>query len=169
MGRPRALCPRCDSLLIRRLPPEGRYERFLSLFSVSPFECNRCQQRFRLKERGLRDFSRADAQRRTYRIPVRLPVNFESREVSGEGTIMDISAGGCALDSKRNLRPGLILKLHLPASADVGSPGKVEQVATVRAASGTRAVLQFMVFTSQERDRLSDTITMTVTRYRVAS
>lgn len=169
MGRQSALCPRCDSLLIRRLPPDSRFERLLALLDVSPFQCNRCQHRFRLQLHGLRDFSHADSQRQTYRIPVHVPVRFESGEVSGEGTITDISAGGCALDSRRNLRPGLILKLHLPAGAESTPSGRVEQVAAVRASMGTRTGLQFMVFTPEERQQLTETITTTVKRHRAAA
>ncbi len=168
MGKPNALCPRCDSVLIRRLPSESRFERLLALFSISPFRCHRCEYRFRLRHRGLRDFSNAESQRQTYRIPVRLPVSFESGEVSGEGLITDISAGGCALDSRRNLRPGLILKLHLPPGNDAASSGSMEQIATVRAASGSRAGLQFMVFTPEERHCLTETITATVKRHRTS-
>ncbi len=99
------------------------------------------------------------------RSAVAIPVNFECGEDASEGTLTDLSRDGCTLDSKRRLKPGLLLRLHLPSGSEEASPSKVQQIATVRSVQGSRAGLKFLAFTPMEQAQLEQTVTSTVKRF----
>ncbi|MBI5776358.1 MAG: PilZ domain-containing protein [Nitrospirae bacterium] len=89
-------------------------------------------------------------------------MTFESNEVSGEGMLTDMSLHGCTLDSKQNLRSGLLIRLNLPANT-AGKPNStVQQLATVVGVNGQRAGLKFLAYSFQERDALTQTVTKSV-------
>jgi hypothetical protein len=153
------LCPQCDSLLVQRTPPANLLDRLSSVFAFYPFQCQSCKYWFRAR------VSESE-HRRNDRISIQIPVSFEWGEGRGEGTVTDISAGGCALESKRRLRPGLLLRLNLPSGMEGTADRTVQQLVTVRSVNGDRAGVQFLAFTPQEQHQLTQTITRCVTRAR---
>jgi hypothetical protein len=153
------LCPQCDSLLVERKPSANLLDRLSALFSIYPVECQSCKYRFRIRRQRNRSVSGGLEQRKADRMPARIPVNFEWGEGHGEGIITDISAGGCALESKRRLKPGLILRLSLPVSTEETTDRTAQQLVTVRSVNGDRAGVKFLTFTPQEQLQLTQTIT----------
>ena len=151
-GSPVMLCPNCDSLLVEQQPSTSLLDGFSSLFSIHPFQCRSCKYRFRAVV-NVREHRAAE------RTSIQIPVSFEWGEGRGEGVLADISNGSCALESKRRLKPGLILKLHFSA----GTGGKMEQVtsqlATVRSVHGDRVGLKFLALTPHQQHQLTQTVT----------
>jgi len=70
-----------------------------------------------------------------------------------------MSLHGCTLDSKQNLRSGLVIKLNLPASTAGKPDSTVQQLATVVGVNGLRAGLKFLAYSSEEKDALTQTVT----------
>jgi hypothetical protein len=125
-------------------------ERLISWASIYPFRCQLCGHRFRLKQQGVH-YTRIDEDRREYeRLPIRLPVVLITDQ-NGAGTALDISMGGCTVETAASVREGTVLpvRLELPQ----GAPLQI-QAAAVRSVRGKIIGLQFLRFEGNERDRL---------------
>jgi len=161
METPKTLCPFCESLFVTPVPPAGLLDTLSGLMSLHPFQCESCKKRFRLKQLGGQSPTGSE-RRKSIRVAVRIPVTFESNEVSGEGVLTDMSLHGCSLESQQNLRSGLLIKLNLPA----GKPGSTtQQLATVVGVTGTRVGLKFLAYSFQEKNALTQTVTSSVRIY----
>jgi len=88
------------------------------------------------------------------RIPVELPVSFGTigQTELRQGTMFDISTGGCAVLSPVSVKPGAGITLWIPA-ADLGSPITVSS-AEIRWASHGEFGVEFMSLTELDRSRL---------------
>ena len=159
MGTTKTPCPFCKSPLVTQVEPATLLDKLASLISVYPFQCESCKRRFRIKQEGGQSSSDSRERRKSLRVPVQISVTFESNEVSGEGTLTDISQYGCSLVSKQTLRPGIVLRLNLPAGTGEKPDSTVQQLAMVMGGSGNRAGLKFLAYSSQERDALTQTVT----------
>jgi PilZ domain-containing protein len=158
-------CPRCNSLLVVRCQDTGLLDKLLSLCSFASFQCQSCLHRFRSMQPGTPGIKPEMERRNIVRTPVQVPVKFDYGDDAGEGTLTDLSKDGCTLDSKRRLRPGLLLRVHLPAGKEDASPALVTQIASVRSVEGNRAGLKFLAFTPPELVHLEQTVTSTIRRF----
>ncbi|ULA62232.1 MAG: PilZ domain-containing protein [Nitrospira sp.] len=88
------------------------------------------------------------------RIPVELQVFFSStnRTEIREGTMFDLSAGGCAVTSMAPIDPGAGLRLLIRAT-DLGSPITVHSAA-VRWANHGEFGVEFLNLSDLDRSRL---------------
>jgi c-di-GMP-binding flagellar brake protein YcgR len=88
------------------------------------------------------------------RIPVELQVFFSTigNTELREGTMFDISAGGCAVTSMVGVEPGTGVKLLIRAT-DLGSPITIHS-AQVRWASHGEFGVEFLNLTELDRSRL---------------
>lgn len=148
-------CPRCENLLVVRRPSTNLLDRLFCRISIYPFQCQWCGHRFRAKQSKTRVSTDDVKRRKAYRTPVRIPVSFESREGPGEGIISDISASGCVIESKRWLRPGLLLQLQLTAGTDGEPDITIRQLGSVQWVRGDQAGVQFVALTPQRQLRLT--------------
>ncbi len=164
METPKTLCPFCESLFVTPVPPAGLLDQLATMLSLHPFQCESCKKRFRLKQLGGQSPSGSE-RRKSVRVAVRIPVTFESNEVSGEGTLTDMSLHGCSLDTQQPLRSGLVVKLNLPAGKGQKPGSTVQQLATVVGLTGTRAGLKFLAYSFQEKNALTQTVTQSVKIY----
>src|SRR5574342_569548 len=83
-------CPNCARDFGRRVSRSASLERFLSIFYVYPFKCQRCGYRFRSLQWGVR-YVRVEEDRREYdRKPISCPVFFSADTISGQGTLVDV-------------------------------------------------------------------------------
>jgi hypothetical protein len=158
MATTKTLCPSCESPLVTQVEPAGLLDTLAALFSLQPFQCEACKKRFRTKQEGGQS-SDPKERRKSLRVPVEIPVTFESNEVSGEGTLTDMSPHGCSLVSKQTLRFGLVLRLHLPAGKGQKPDSTAQQLATVMGVNGNRAGLKFLAYSSEEKSALTQTVT----------
>lgn len=152
-------CPRCDSFLVRRSRPRYLVDWLRALISSYPYRCRSCRHRFYLTVRGARNATAAAEHRSTDRTPVSIPVHFEWGEGEGEGVMLDLSNGGCAIESKRRLKPGLLLRLQLPAGPEKTLERSGQHLVTVRSVQGDRAGVKFLALTPQEKSQLDHTLT----------
>jgi PilZ domain len=89
--------------------------------------------------------------RREYlRIPVRLFLSFSGGKIRGEGTVLDLSMGGCIIKSRTQVHENDIFYLQL--SLDDGEP-PLEVAAMVRSVSARGIAFKFLR-AAQENKRL---------------
>ena len=93
-------------------------------------------------------------QRKHLRFAIQLPIAFSGDDISGEGTVIDISKGGwhVTVASNHNVPTGtyLALRIELP---DHAPPLKVE-LAAVRWSQGRNFGLEFLRMGDEEQARL---------------
>jgi len=156
VGNPRMIqsrCPKCSGEFLRRVSRRGGLERMLSSFYIYPFRCQLCGHRFKLLQWG-------EMYRKTYydrrefeRLPVSLDASIwgESGE-HDEGTLRDLSMGGCGLTTGVAFGEGSILRLELHVP-DEDLP-IVVQAAVVRNAASSHSEIEFLRLQHAERERL---------------
>jgi hypothetical protein len=145
-------CPNCARDFVRRVSRVGLGERLLSVFYVYPFKCQLCGYRFRFFQWGVRYF-RVEEDRREYdRMEITFPVAFASEAGSGEGSLMNVSMGGCSFRTKASLPVGTILKLTLQVSSDI--PAVVVDAGVVRSVRTGGVGVEFLQWQQSERERL---------------
>jgi len=143
-------CPRCQKDGLLRSHPQSPREHLASLLFVAPFRCPSCSHRFLASRLGL-DHSTYPIDRREYlRIPVRLYLSFSGGKVRGEGTVLDLSMGGCIIKSETQVHTNDIFYLQL--SLDDSEP-HLEVAAMVRSVS-TRGIAFTFLRAAQENKRL---------------
>lgn len=88
------------------------------------------------------------------RIPVEIPISFSTIGHTDirEGTMFDISAGGCAVTSAASVHPGAGVKLLIRAT-DLVAPIAI-QFGTVRWTHHGEFGVEFMSLTDLDRSRL---------------
>lgn len=90
------------------------------------------------------------------RFPVRYPISFEGIQGVGEGTLFNLSAGGCAIESTTpaQLSAAITLRLRIPTK---NMSLEVDQ-AKVTWTGGQHFGVQFLHLEPQEKDRLQELI-----------
>src|SRR5437879_5533185 len=106
-------CPQCRSESVLRTPCFSLVERLASLLFISPLRCQGCSLRFLTFRLGRRYSTDRVDRREHKRIPVRLFLSFSGGRVRGDGTVLDISMGGCVIKSKTLVKPGDIFYLQI--------------------------------------------------------
>ena len=148
----RVKCPNCARDFVRRVSRSESLEKLLSIFYVYPFKCQLCGYRFRFLQWGVR-YVRVEEDRREYdRMEMSLPVSFRADDISGQGTLIDVSMGGCSFTTEAHLRIGVILEIRLQISADV-LPVTVD-AAVVRSRHKGGVGVEFLQWQHSERARL---------------
>jgi len=94
--------------------------------------------------------------RRDRRLFVQCPVSFEGNQGVSEGTLINLSAGGGAIESEIPVQFGtvLTLRVHLPS---LDQPIQVDQ-AEVTWRAGDDFGVKFLKLGPQERERLNQVI-----------
>src|SRR5262245_11481268 len=149
MGR-QLNCPQCRREQVLRSRPLSASERMAALFLLSPFSCQHCSCRFLASRIGL-DHPRHPIDRREHlRIPVRLYLSFSGGKVRGEGTVLDLSMGGCIIKSDTHVRVDDIFYLEISTG---GRELPLEVAAIVRSVSARGIAFKFLR-AAQESKRL---------------
>ncbi len=86
------------------------------------------------------------------RYPVQIPVVYSGDLVEGDGTVLNLSMGGCAVEGTAVVQGGAYLYLRIYLRPDE-TPMKVE-LAAVRWASDKMFGVEFIRQTAEEQERL---------------
>lgn len=156
------LCPQCKSESVLRTYCFSAVERLVSFFFVSPFRCQGCSLRFLAFRLGRQYPTHLVDRREHKRIPVRLFLSFSGGRVRGEGTVLDISMGGCVIKSSTLVKPGDIFYLQIlltERQPPVEVAGIVRSVSNrgisfkfLRAAHENKRLLEFLHAQSAETE-----------------
>ena len=143
-------CPRCQKDGLLRSHPQSPREHLASFLFVAPFRCPSCSHRFLASHLWLDHSSHPIDRRQHLRIPVRLYLSFSGGKVRGEGTVHDLSIGGCIIKSETQVHTDDIFYLRL--SLDESEP-PLEVAAMVRSVS-VRGIAFTFLRAAQENKRL---------------
>jgi hypothetical protein len=108
---------------------------------VSPFSCPSCSHRFLASRLWLDHSTHLIDRREHLRIPVRLYLSFSGGKICGEGTVLDLSMGGCIIKSRAQVHTDDIFYLQL--SLDDGER-PLEVAAMVRSVSARGIAFKFL-------------------------
>lgn len=143
-------CPQCQKDGLLRSHPQSPREHLASFIFVAPFRCSSCSHRFLASRLWLHHPSHPVDRREHLRIPVRLYLSFSGGKVRGEGTVRDLSIGGCIINSETHVHPDDIFYLRL--SIGEGEP-PLEVAAMVSSVSARGIAFKFLR-AAQENKRL---------------
>ncbi len=143
-------CPRCRKDGLLRTQPQSPREHIASFLFVSPFRCPSCSHRFLASRIGLDHPTHPIDRREHLRIPVRLYLSFSGGKVRGEGTVLDLSMGGCIIKSQTQVHTNDIFYLQL--SLEDSEP-PLEVAAMVHSVSARGIAFKFLR-AAQESKRL---------------
>jgi hypothetical protein len=143
-------CPQCQKDGVLRSRPQSPREHVAALVLVAPFHCQHCSHRFLACRLGLDEPQHPMDRREHLRIPVRLFLSFSGGKVRGEGTVMDLSMGGCIIKSDTQVHVDDIFYLEI-AIREHEQP--VEVAAMVRSVSARGIAFKFLR-KAQENKRL---------------
>jgi hypothetical protein len=143
-------CPRCQKDGLLRAQPQSPREHFASFLFVSPFRCPSCSHRFLASRLWLDHPTHPIDRREHLRIPVRLYLSFSGGKVRGEGTVLDLSMGGCIIKSQTQVHTNDIFYLQL--SLEDSEP-PLEVAAMVHSVSARGIAFKFLR-AAQESKRL---------------
>ncbi len=151
------VCTQCRKPFVKATRQRGVLDRLLSLVYAYPFRCQVCQHRFHLMQWGLR-YIEKDVDRREYeRRPVQLHAKLQDEQKREyEGTVRDLSMGGCAIEMHAPWQEGALLRLQLDALDS--EPFITVETTIVRSAQEPHLRLEFLRMAPHENDRLSQFI-----------
>ncbi len=143
-------CPQCGQDQVLRSRCHTLLERLRLLAYISPFHCQSCSFRFPASRWGRRISKRIVERREHLRIPVRLFLSFSGGKVRGEGTVLDISMGGCIIESQASVHVDDIFYLQIALE---NGQAPLEVAAMVRSV-GSRGIAFKFLRAAQENKRL---------------
>jgi len=86
------------------------------------------------------------------RFEVQIPVSLSKDGLDADGTVYNLSIGGCRVDSDHTIQRGEYLSLRLYVS--YGEPPIIVEVAAVRWSAGKEFGLEFLVIAEDQKERL---------------
>ena len=143
-------CPQCQKDSVLRARPQSPREHVAALVFVSPFHCPSCNYRFLAPRLWYIHPHHLIARREHLRIPVRLYLSFSGGKVRGEGTVLDLSMGGCIIKSETQVHTDDIFYLQLSLDE---SELPLEVAGMVRSVSPRGIAFKFLR-AAQENKRL---------------
>jgi len=143
-------CPECKKESVHRVPCLSPDERFLSMVFVSPFRCQACGHRF-LAFRIGRHYPPVTERRTHERVPVRLSLAFSGGRITGEGALINISLGGCLIETTASVKVDDIFHVKLFVSEQEPA---IEVSAMVRSVGAKGVGMKFLRSAREDR-RLS--------------
>lgn len=162
MGSIKLFCPRCDNILVAHAESMPQPTRQVTAGIIYTFECQPCKLRFQVSQQDIAPVAETQDRRKAARIPIRMAVDIECGEHVGEGTITDISKGGCAVESQQPLTIGQLLRLKFPPPTGSVDTLGTQKIATVQNLRGQKAGVKFLAFTDEEKSKLTKTVTKSI-------
>lgn len=94
-------------------------------------------------------------ERRAYpRFGVRLPVSLSSDKAGGDGHVLNISMGGCAVESEIEIKVGAFLRLAVTLSDEGDTKPVKADLAAVRWCKDRKFGMEFLSMPSEAQQRL---------------
>lgn len=145
-------CRNCSREFVRRVARVGAWEWLVSWFYIFPFKCQICGFRSGYFQWGVR-YPRAEEDHREYdRMAMDFPVMFRGDQFEGEGSVHNISMGGCSFSTAKKLSVGAVMRLELKMSDEAGPV--IVDGAVLRHWHNQVAGVEFVQWRQGERERL---------------
>jgi hypothetical protein len=143
-------CPHCGKDRVLRSRCHTILELLANLVFWSPFHCQSCSHRFMASRLGRSYPSQLIDRRQHLRIPVRLFLSFSGGRIKGEGRVLDISMGGCMIESDAPVHVDDIFYLQIA----LGEQEPPLEVAAMVRSVGSRGIAFKFLRAAQENKRL---------------
>jgi hypothetical protein len=143
-------CPECGQHAVLRYQCLSPLEHLLAVLRVYPFRCQVCSHRFLAFTVGRSYPTHAVDRREHVRVPVRLQLAFSGGRIRGEGQVLNLSVGGCMIETTVTVHRDDIYHLELFLAED---QPPLELPAIVRSVTGRRVGLKFLA-SGREDQRL---------------
>lgn len=143
-------CPQCWKGDVLRSRPQSLREHVASWIWIVPFHCQYCSHRFLAWSAGNAGGDHSLDRREHLRIPVRLCLSFSGGKVRAEGTVMDLSLGGCIIKSDAAVHVDDIFYLEISVGQE---EAPIEVAAIVRSVRARGIAFKFLR-KAQENKRL---------------
>ncbi|HZC68563.1 MAG TPA: PilZ domain-containing protein [Nitrospirales bacterium] len=158
-------CPKCGKNLVQQSPRQGIIEALWGFFSIYPFRCQLCTHRFLAFQWWWRRFFNYYGRREYVRIPVRFQLTFSGKQVSGEGTVVNLSRQGCTIETDTPIPIGelVFLRVREPDS----QPLFEIEAAVVRTMVGKLVGVEFVRIQERELERLERVIVILCTGHPI--
>jgi hypothetical protein len=143
-------CPECGKDTVLRYQCLSSLEQLLSMLQICPFRCQLCSHRFLAFTFGRSYPTDALDRREHVRIPVQMELAFSGGRIRGEGQVVNLSIGGCMIETKAPVQLDDIYHLELVIADHQPS---LVLPAIVRSIGGHRVGLKFLP-SAQEDQRL---------------
>lgn len=150
------VCTRCRKPYVRAEQRRGFLDDVLRWMYVAPYGCQVCRRRFYVMQWGYRPAEAPADLNQSPSRPVQLHATLVDERGERDGTITELSAAGCAIETMLPLLEQTILGIRLNALDD--NPPIVVEAAIVRSSVGSRAELEFLRVAKQEEERLNEFI-----------
>jgi hypothetical protein len=134
-------CPECGSESVLRYQCLSPVEHLLTVLQIHPFRCQLCSHRFRAFSLGRAYPAHLIDRREHRRIAVQMQLAFSGGRLRGEGQVMNLSAGGCMIETSVPVHLDEIYHLEL-CVADHQPP--LELSAIVRSVTGHHVGFKFL-------------------------
>lgn len=135
------LCRQCGHRDVLRSRCFFFVERLAALVFMSPFRCQHCSHRFMALRLGVAYRTDLIDRREHRRIPVRLLLSFSGGRVRGKGMVLDMSMGGCVIQSDTHVQVNDIFYLQLYIEAQ---EPPIEVAAMVRSVTARGIGFKFL-------------------------
>ena len=132
---------------MHRVPSLSLGEQFQGLLFVSPFRCQVCGHRFLAFRLG-RHYPPVSERRTHERVPVRLSLAFSGGRIKGEGTLINISLGGCLIETSAPVKVDDIF--HVQLFVNEQEPA-IEVAAMVRSIGAKGVGMKFLRSAREDR------------------
>ena len=146
------ICPQCLNGAVIRSRPQSPREHVGWWIGIVPFRCQHCSHRFLARSSSKESFQHSTDRREHLRIPVRLCLSFSGGKVRGEGTVMDLSLGGCIIRSNTPVQVDDIFYLEI---AVVNNEEPIEVAAMVSSVSTRGIAFKFLRKAQENKQLLS--------------
>jgi hypothetical protein len=134
-------CPECGKAAVLRYQCLTALEHLLAVLKICPFRCQVCSHRFLAFTVG-RSYSSSPLDRREHvRMPVQMQLAFSGGRIRGEGQVLNLSVGGCMIETGAPVHVDDIYHLELFVG---NNQPPLELPAIVRSVSGKRVGLKFL-------------------------
>lgn len=143
-------CPRCRKDGALQAWPQSPRELVSLVIGMVPFKCRYCCHRFLARRMSTAGSTHPIERREHLRIPVRLCLSFSGGKVRGEGTVLDLSLGGCIIKSETHVQVDDIFYLEIVLAED---EVPLEVAAMVHSVSARGIAFKFLR-KAQENKRL---------------
>ena len=140
-------CPECKKESVHRVPCLTLSEQLQGLLFVSPFRCQPCGHRFLAFRLG-RHYPPVSERRTHERVPVRLSLAFSGGRIKGEGTLINISLGGCLIETTAPVKVDDIFHIKLFVNEQETA---IEVAAMVRSIGAKGVGMKFLRSAREDR------------------
>lgn len=145
-------CPTCGSAFVRVTREEAVVRRLLNHVSLYTFRCQLCTNQFRAFRPGAYNSAQAFDRRQFKRLTASIPATYMVDTPQRDGLVVDLSMGGCTLQTNATLPRGTFMEVVLKPHPAL--PPITVETAMVSSLHSASMGIRFLEFRADDKQRL---------------